>query len=138
MPTPQPEKRAHSVELGPDHHVGYGHRAIALAQLPTPDWQRAMADMDQHDRTTRLMTATRGAEASADGTMQPSLTDGDANHRPDRSNTIIELDRRYYGCVMESSSDDVDPNTTPKRGRPAPQRAGGTGPVLCWWFVRRL
>ena len=26
----------------------YGHRAIALTQLPTPDWENALADMDRH------------------------------------------------------------------------------------------
>ena len=37
--------------------MGYGYRAIALTQLPTPDWQGALADMDRrieqfphHDR----------------------------------------------------------------------------------------
>ena len=28
--------------------MGYGHRAIALTQLPTPNWQEALADMDRH------------------------------------------------------------------------------------------
>ena len=28
--------------------MGYGHRAIALTELPTPDWQNALADMDLH------------------------------------------------------------------------------------------
>ena len=28
--------------------MGYGYRAIALTQLPTPDWQGALADMDRH------------------------------------------------------------------------------------------
>ena len=28
--------------------MGYGHRAIALTQLPTPDWENALADMDRH------------------------------------------------------------------------------------------
>ena len=28
--------------------MGYGHRAIALTQLPTPDWQQALADMNRH------------------------------------------------------------------------------------------
>ena len=28
--------------------MGYGHRAVALAELPTPDWQHALADMDRH------------------------------------------------------------------------------------------
>ena len=26
----------------------YGHRALALSQLPTPDWENALADMDRH------------------------------------------------------------------------------------------
>ena len=28
--------------------MGYGHRVIALTQLPTPDWENALADMDRH------------------------------------------------------------------------------------------
>ena len=28
--------------------MGYGHRAIALTQLPTPDWEQALADMNRH------------------------------------------------------------------------------------------
>ena len=28
--------------------MGYGHRAIALTQLPTPEWEKALADMDLH------------------------------------------------------------------------------------------
>ena len=28
--------------------MGYGHYAIALTQLPTPDWENALADMDRH------------------------------------------------------------------------------------------
>ena len=28
--------------------MGYGHRAIALTQLPTPDWENALADMNRH------------------------------------------------------------------------------------------
>ena len=36
-PTPQPEKAiedaTRAIELAPDHHMGYGHRAIALTQL---------------------------------------------------------------------------------------------------------
>ena len=40
-PTPQPEKGIEdanrAIELDPSHHMGYGHRAIASMQLPTPD-----------------------------------------------------------------------------------------------------
>ena len=28
--------------------MGYGHRAIALTQLPAPEWQQALADMNRH------------------------------------------------------------------------------------------
>ena len=28
--------------------MGYGHRAIAYTQLPTPEWGKAIADMNQH------------------------------------------------------------------------------------------
>lgn len=28
--------------------MGYGLRAIALTQLPTPDWQQALTDMNRH------------------------------------------------------------------------------------------
>ena len=28
--------------------MGYGHRAIALTQLSTPDWQNALDDMKRH------------------------------------------------------------------------------------------
>ena len=37
-----------AIELDPSHHIGYGHRAIAYTQLPTPDGENAMADMNQH------------------------------------------------------------------------------------------
>ena len=37
-----------AIELDPNHAMGYGHRAIALTQLPTPDWENALADMDRH------------------------------------------------------------------------------------------
>ena len=50
-PTPQPQKGAEdatrAIELDPDHHMGYGHRAIARTQLPTPDWQNALVDINQ-------------------------------------------------------------------------------------------
>ena len=70
------------------------------------------------------MTPSRSAEASAAGTMEPSLTDGDANYRPDSSNMIIGLERSYYGCVMKSASDDVDPDTTPNRGDQSSREQG--------------
>ena len=28
--------------------MGYGHRATALTQLPTAEWEKALADMDRH------------------------------------------------------------------------------------------
>ena len=28
--------------------MGYGHRAIALTQLPILEWEKALADMDRH------------------------------------------------------------------------------------------
>ena len=28
--------------------MGYGHRAVALTQLPTPDWQNALVDINRH------------------------------------------------------------------------------------------
>lgn len=37
-----------AIELDPDHRMGYGHRALALTQLQTPDWQNDLADMDRH------------------------------------------------------------------------------------------
>ena len=40
-PTPQPEKgvedATRAIELNPDHAMEYGHRAISLTQLPTPE-----------------------------------------------------------------------------------------------------
>ena len=42
------EDATRAIELDPDHPMGYGHRAIALTQLPTPDWENALADMDRH------------------------------------------------------------------------------------------
>ena len=28
--------------------MGYGHRAVTLTELLTPDWQQALADMNRH------------------------------------------------------------------------------------------
>ncbi len=42
------EEATRAKELDPHHPMGYGHRAIALTQLPTPDWENALADMDRH------------------------------------------------------------------------------------------
>ncbi len=30
------------------HPMGYGHRAVALTQLPNPDWKQALSDMNRH------------------------------------------------------------------------------------------
>ena len=34
--------------MDPHHPIGYGDRAVASTQLPTPDWQQALADMNRH------------------------------------------------------------------------------------------
>jgi hypothetical protein len=50
-PTPQPELAiadgTRPIELDPDHHMGYGHRAIAYTILPIPDAQKALDDIDR-------------------------------------------------------------------------------------------
>ena len=28
--------------------MGYGHQAVELTQLPTPEWEKARTDMDRH------------------------------------------------------------------------------------------
>ena len=28
--------------------MGYAHRAVAYTRLPTPEWDKALADMDRH------------------------------------------------------------------------------------------
>ena len=37
-----------AIELEPGHHFGYTHLAVAYTQLPTPDWENALTDMNQH------------------------------------------------------------------------------------------
>ena len=46
LPPNAPEEQK-AIELDSNHHVDHGHRADAHTLLPTPDWQAALADMDQ-------------------------------------------------------------------------------------------